>query len=51
MKAIKVEVANDHLEKLTRASGQTAIMELIWNALDADAKNIKIFTLELDLGF
>ena len=50
MKDIKVQVEKDHLEKLTKASGQSAIMELIWNSLDADAKNIKIFYKETPLG-
>jgi hypothetical protein len=50
MKDVEVQVKRDHLDKLTKASGQAAIMELIWNSLDADAHNIKIVLREKDLG-
>ena len=33
-KIIDVGVEQDHIESLTRASGITAISELIWNSLD-----------------
>ena len=39
-KSVNIQVAKDHLERLTKANGTTALMELIWNSLDADAKNI-----------
>src|SRR5260221_5866617 len=40
---VSVEVQNDHLEKLTTASRPVIpIAELIWNALDADAKNVSV---------
>lgn len=35
-------VEEDHIESLTRASGLTALSELIWNSLDADAQIINI---------
>jgi Histidine kinase-, DNA gyrase B-, and HSP90-like ATPase len=41
-KDLEIHVERDHLESLTRASGATALCELIWNALDADAKEIRI---------
>jgi hypothetical protein len=41
-KIIDLGVEKDHIESLTRASGSTAISELIWNSLDADATLINI---------
>lgn len=41
-KKIDLGVEIDHIESLTRASGKTAISELIWNSLDADATKIEI---------
>jgi hypothetical protein len=41
-KIIDLGVEKDHIESLTRASGSTAIAELIWNSLDADATVINI---------
>lgn len=41
-KTIDLGVERDHIDSLTRANGITAISELIWNALDADATEIKI---------
>ncbi len=35
-------VEQDHIDSLTRANGITALTELIWNALDADASVINI---------
>lgn len=42
MRNLHIQVAHDHIEKLTRVPGQNAVMELIWNALDADATQIEI---------
>lgn len=39
---IDIGVEPDHIDSITRASGKTAISELIWNALDADASEVKI---------
>ena len=41
-KQLHIDVAPDHLESLTRGSGLTAVSELIWNSLDADAKMVRI---------
>ncbi|OLL33539.1 hypothetical protein BTH42_00655 [Burkholderia sp. SRS-W-2-2016] len=37
-----VEVKPDFLEKITRAKPVPALSELIWNAFDADAKNVDV---------
>ena len=39
---IPIVVEQDHIESLTKASGTTALAELIWNSLDADATQIHI---------
>jgi len=49
-KIIDVGVEQDHIESLTRASGITAISELIWNSLDADSTEIKIEYIKNKLG-
>lgn len=41
-KELEIKVEKDHIESLTKASGVTALSELIWNSLDADATNIEI---------
>lgn len=41
-KTIELGVERDHIEAQTKANGLTAISELIWNALDADATEIHI---------
>ncbi len=41
-KKIDLGVEKDHIESLTRANGITAMSELIWNSLDADATEINI---------
>lgn len=41
-KELDLRVEKDHIESLTKASGITAISELIWNSLDADAKNVSV---------
>jgi hypothetical protein len=41
-KTIELGVERDHIEAQTKATGMTAISELIWNALDADASEIHI---------
>ncbi len=42
VKDLTIVVEQDHIESLTKANGITALAELIWNALDADATEIKI---------
>jgi hypothetical protein len=40
---LTISVEKDHLERLTDVSGSTALIELIWNSLDADATKIDIY--------
>ena len=43
MKKVTVQVKNDHLETLSRTRKPIiAITELIWNGLDADAKEVRV---------
>ena len=43
----RVEVKRDHLSKIAAGSPKTALAEIIWNSLDADAMNISVsFTTE-----
>lgn len=46
----EIQVERDHLEKLCRAKPVSAIAELIWNALDADAKNVRVALDRGDVG-
>ena len=41
-KTIELGVERDHIEAQTKATGMTAISELIWNSLDADATEVHI---------
>lgn len=47
---IDLGVERDHIESLTRASGSTALAELIWNSLDADSTQINIEYDRTNLG-
>ncbi|MEL7318951.1 MAG: ATP-binding protein [Pseudomonadota bacterium] len=42
MQNIEVQVENDHIERITTAKPLVALSELIWNAYDADAKNVRV---------
>ena len=42
MKKVTVQVREDHLETLARTKPMTALAELIWNALDADATEVRV---------
>ena len=42
MKTITVEVREDHLETLARTKPMTALAELVWNALDAEATEVRV---------
>lgn len=42
MAEFKVNVAPDHVASLTRSTPISAIMELIWNSLDAEATEIRV---------
>lgn len=47
MQQIEVKVENDHIQRITSAKPIAAISELIWNAYDADAREVKV---ELEEG-
>lgn len=49
-KIIDIGVEKDHIESLTKANGITALSELIWNCLDADATEIKVEFKSTTLG-
>ncbi|MAY33014.1 MAG: hypothetical protein CMM86_10465 [Rhodovulum sp.] len=47
MQQIEIKVENDHIQRITTAKPLAAISELIWNAYDADAREVKV---ELEEG-
>ena len=47
MQQIEVKVENDHIQRITTAKPIAAISELIWNAYDADAREVRV---ELEEG-
>ena len=47
MQQIEIKVENDHIQRVTTAKPLAAISELIWNAYDADAREVKV---ELEEG-
>lgn len=47
MQQIEIKVENDHIQRVTTAKPLAAISELIWNAYDADAREVKV---ELEAG-
>lgn len=49
MKIITVEVRDDHLETLAQTKPMAALAELIWNALDAEATEVRVEFIENDL--
>lgn len=49
-KVIDIGVEKDHIESLTKASGITALAELLWNSLDADADEIRVEYKPTKLG-
>ncbi len=46
---LEVQLDPHHLETLSHATPLTAITELIWNALDADATNVRVALVENEL--
>ena len=50
MKQIYVQAKPDHIESLAKSTPVSAIEELVWNALDADAKEIKVDLVTNPLG-
>ena len=49
-KQIYVQAQADHIESLFKATALSAIEELVWNALDADAKEVKVDLITNQLG-
>ncbi|WP_417659600.1 ATP-binding protein [Pseudidiomarina sp.] len=49
-KKIQVEVQSDHLDKVSKSSPLTAVTELVWNALDADANTVEVIVDSGDMG-
>lgn len=47
---IEVQAQADHLAALVRANPITALSEVIWNALDADASSVAVSVIENPLG-
>ena len=47
---VPVDVQVDHLEGLTRGEPITGIIELVWNAIDAEANRIAVIVAEDELG-
>ena len=50
MKDIHVQAQKDHISSLCTASPIQALTELVWNALDADAFDVKIDVIQNTLG-
>ncbi len=50
VKTITVEVREDHLETLARTKPMTALAELIWNALDAEATSVRVDFEQNEMG-
>lgn len=50
MEEIKIEAQSDYLEKITRTKPINALAEVIWNSLDADAKNVMVRFIGTDIG-
>lgn len=50
MKRIYVQAQADHIESLFKSSPAAAVEELVWNALDADAKEVKVDLVTNPLG-
>ncbi len=49
-KRILVQAQADHIESLSKAAPAAALEELIWNALDADAREVKVDLITNPLG-
>ena len=49
-KDIKVQAKADYIASLAHASPVAAVEELVWNALDADAREVKVDIVQNALG-
>lgn len=49
-KKFKIQVQKDHLSKVASGKPKAGLIELIWNALDADAKQVKVLFVEGESG-
>lgn len=50
MKTITVQARADHIASLANATPLSAVEELVWNALDADAREVRVETVTNALG-
>lgn len=50
MKEIHVQARADHVASLASATPLSALEELIWNALDADAREVRVELVQNPLG-
>ncbi len=50
MKTITVQAKADHIASLANATPLSAVEELVWNALDADAREVKVDLVTNPLG-
>ncbi|HOQ32522.1 MAG TPA: ATP-binding protein [Candidatus Hydrogenedens sp.] len=50
MRTIHIQVKEDHLETIGKTRPLNAIVELIWNALDAEAKQVQVRFIENELS-
>lgn len=50
MRTIHIQVKEDHLETIGKTRPLNAIVELIWNALDAEAQNVHVRFIENELS-
>jgi hypothetical protein len=49
-RTIRVQAQADHIESLSKAAPLSAVEELVWNALDADAREVKVDLITNALG-
>jgi len=50
VRTIHIQVKDDHLETIGKTKPLNAIVELIWNALDAEAQHVEVRFVENELG-